>query len=137
METARSKGGPGTALSLNLNQVISLRSNKPSTLDGERDTLWLLLKIAIRQQFPHSKGAQSTRSPRYHPGSPRLARPSPALRDRKAALTPCPMGGEAGAHFRPLGKDFFELLMTSRTKECSLLAEDKRLLVIVEHHQRD
>ena len=38
METALSKGGLGTALSLNLNQAISLRSNKPPTLDGERDT---------------------------------------------------------------------------------------------------
>ena len=29
METPRLKGGPGTALRLNLNQAISLRSNEP------------------------------------------------------------------------------------------------------------
>ena len=42
-------------------------------------------------------------SPRQHPGSPRLARPSPASRDRRAALTLGWERGESGADFCHLG----------------------------------
>lgn len=37
IETAHSKGGSGTALSLNLNQAIISHGNKLPTLDGEKD----------------------------------------------------------------------------------------------------
>ena len=48
-------------------------------------------------------------SPRQHPGSPGLARPSPASGERRVALTLGWKGGEAGADFCHLGIEGLKL----------------------------
>jgi len=51
-------------------------------VDDEKDTEWFLVRLAIRQQFPHFQGGAVTQD---HPRAPRLARE------------------ESGAHPRPGG----------------------------------
>jgi len=55
----------------------------------------------------HLQGGAVTQD---HPGSPRLARRTPASRENKAALTQVPVGGEAGADFCHLGYSLIAMM---------------------------
>ena len=65
---------------------------------------------------PPPKGAQSPRITQDHPGSPRLARASPASRDHKAALTLDLVEGEVGADFCHLGFQIWTSISESRRR---------------------